>query len=239
LRAPDQPWISIGRRWLDFAWDQTRRGELIEKLVAKDPRLFPIAATYLPFHLAGLRDEELRATIARMLEQAVMEDAAWTLMVPAISSMEIALEPALIEKARPRSVLANRTEVALLSDDDIYLLTHECLYATGWGRRAASVDRATHDYLLRTLPLLVVRTRDNADLLAESILVSHLVALTCVDQTAWDALEEAQLEAGNVVSPEAINTAFPRAKHPALGRTYHTTIASILAWMSCHARCRT
>ena len=237
LRSSQSTSVEFGKRWMDFAWDQMRQGELIRKLLLKDHRLFPIAATYLPFHLVGLQNDELGETIAERLPLAVMNDASWSLMIPALLAMKFQIGHELEEKAHSRSVLSNKTMAASLSDDDFYILMHECLYATAWGRHPIPHDPEGKGYLASILPELVARSLDNADLLAEAILVSHLVTPACVEPQAWEALKYAQAETGNVVSPDPVATEFPRIKHPALGRTYHTTIAAILAWSACLSRC--
>jgi hypothetical protein len=218
---------------MDLAWDETVRGELIRAVIATDPKFVPTAITYLPFHLAGWRNEALRATIAAEVPNATMVPLGWAMTVPALRMFGIAPTPAMEAEARRISVLAQRTPPERLPQDAVYLFAHECVYATEWGRHAARFDEPTAAYVAAALPALVALHREDADVVAELILAVHAVSAGCVADEVWDILEGAQEPAGNVRPPDKLVTIFERLVHPVLERTYHTTLVAIMAWSSC------
>jgi hypothetical protein len=232
-RTDDPTWSAIGRRWLDFAWGQTAEGELVRAVIATDPRFVPIAITYLPFHLSGRRNDALCATVRAQVGQMKMVPLGWAMTVPALRMLGIEPTAAMEEQGRLISVLADRTPPARLPQDAVYLLTHECAYATSWGRHDPGWDPDTRAYAAAALRDLLGLHRDDADVTAELVLAVHAVVPDCVPADAWRTLERAQQAAGNVAPPEQLVTIFERHSHPVLTRTYHTTLVAIMAWASC------
>lgn len=235
LRTQEPRWIAVGHRWMEFAWAEIQGGELLRLLIASDVRLVPVGISFLPFHLSGHRSDALNATMAAQVRSAQMDPLGWTLTVPALTILGIAVDPAIEVQARPLSVLANQTIAALLPQDAVYLLAHECLYATSWGRHAPRYDETTAAYVSTTLPALIAGCCEvsDPDVLAELLLALHTVSPSCVESHVWKLLQDAQENAGNVVSREPLNTLFPRLVHPVLQRTYHTTLVAIMAWSAC------
>jgi hypothetical protein len=223
-----------GRRWMDLAWERLDGGETIRQLVAADPQFVPVAITYLPFALAGRVNERLRATVAAQLPRTVMDPLGWTMTVPALAILGVPATPIMEERARPMSVLANRTRPELLPQDAVYLFAHECLYETRWGQRPPGWGATAAEYVLAALPALLERWRaaGDPDVLAELVAALHAVRPGCVPQAAWDLIGRAQQPAGNM-APNRLVTIFPRLPHPVLTRTYHTTLVAIMAWAGC------
>jgi Domain of unknown function (DUF6895) len=234
LERSEQPGAAAtGRRWMDHAWRQIDGGEVIRELIAADARFVPAVITFLPFHLSGRTSARLTATLAAQLAVAPLDPLGCTMTVPAAQILGARPPPALVAGARPLSVLASRTAPAVLPQDAVYVLVHECLYETRWGRRAPGWDDATAAYVAAALPALIERfTADlDADLLAELALAVHAVSADRVPDPAWAALAGAQVAGGNV-EPARLVTIFPRLPHPVLTRTYHTTLVAIMAWAS-------
>ena len=227
-RMSDAVWHATGDRWLDLAWREVGRGELIAQAIAKDPRLLPVALTFVPFHLAGLRSARAVDTIASQLPAATLAPLEWTFVLPALAILGI---PA---PARPtQSVLARRAPAAELSVDETYTLAHECFYVAHWGHVAPAFDDATAAYVAAALPALVDRFRAerDADVLAELVLASQTCRVA-VAAEASQAIAAAQAPEGNIVPPPRLVTTHRRFVHPTMSRTYHTTLAAIMAWAS-------
>lgn len=227
-----------GTAWLTAATAALAGGERIRELIAASPMYAPAAVTFLPFELAGRGNPALIATLAAQVTRAELPPLAWTMLVPTLELYGIAPTAAMRAAAARTSVLANRTPAARLPEDAVYVLAHECMYATRWGRTRPAWDDATSAYAARALPELIDRAiaaRD-ADLLAELVLATHAALDICVAPAAWDMLAAAQAPAGNVEPPATLITMFPRLPHPTLGRTYHTTLVAIMAWSACRHR---
>ena len=237
-RTADRGLAETGTRWLDFAWAETARGEIIRAVLAADPRFVPTAITYLPFHLSGRRNEALRQTIAAQVRAATMMPLGWAMTVPALRMLGLEATPAMEAAARKISVLAQRTDPARLPQDAAYLLAHECVYASAWGRRATDFAPATARYVEEALPALLARHLADADVVAELILAVHATSPVCVEAAAWQAIERAQDPSGKVNPTRELVTMFERLSHPVLERAYHTTLVAIMAWASCSHPCR-
>lgn len=240
LRASDAPLVAIGRTWMDHAWAELDGGELIREIIAKSPHFAPAAAAFLPFFLSGYRNEMLRATLASQVRRAELGPLHWTMMVPVLRLFEIELAPAMEEAARVLSVLHGKTLASAMPQDAAYILIHECLYASSWGRHALRCDEATTAYLAETLPALVEIYCElgDADSVAELILASHCAGRPCESERPFALLAESQTAEGNLVAqdPNSRVTVIRRFEHPRLARTYHTTLAAIMAWSVCPHR---
>lgn len=239
LRSAEADLVSTGRTWMSQAWAALDQGELLRELVASNPRLLPFGAAFLPFHLCGYSNEALRSTVALQAQRAQMGPLNWTLIVPVLRLLEIAPSPEMEQQARLLSVLHSQTSAQLMPPDAVYVLTHECLYATGYGRYAPRCAASVAAYLQDVLPALVSRfvDRADADILAELILVCRVLGLPAVEDRALRLLAEAQTPAGNVLTVDSSQTnatILPRFVHPWLPRSYHTTLVAIMAWSASH-----
>lgn len=234
-RTQQPSWSAVGQRWMEFAWNEIQQGELLRALIASDARLLPIAVAFLPFHLSGHPSEPLLTVIRNQLRTAQLDPLGWTLTVPALKMLGIATSPREQEEAQVLSVLANQTKAKLLPQDAVYLLSHECLYATSWGRHPPRYDLGTAAYVEATLPALASYSyaQGDVDVLAELALAMHSCGLPCLPAPVFAALQNAQSAAGNVVSQVQLHTLFPRLTHPVLQRTYHTTLVALMAWSAC------
>jgi hypothetical protein len=229
-RMPDRTYAARGTTWLDFAHGELAGGEHIRQLIAVNPMYAPAAVTFLPFELSGRGNPRLTATLAEQVRRADLPPLAWTMLVPTLELYGITPTTMMRVAARRTSILANETEAAVMPFDAAYVLAHECMYATRWGRAAPEWDDRTDTYARRVLPALAERATaaGDADLLAEVALAHHAITGDALD--IWDALATAQTPAGNVEPPAQLVTMFPRLPHPRLTRTYHTTLVAIMAW---------
>jgi hypothetical protein len=225
----------IATRWMTTASNATAGGDSVRKLIAQNPLYAPALVTLLPLVLSGRVSPNLVAGL-RLPHADELPPLAWVMLVPTLECFGVTPTPEMIERANRISVLAHRTPAHALPADAAYVLAHECLYLTRLGRTAM-----TDAYVEAVLPELAARcvaARD-ADLLAEIIVAMHIATPACVEQSAWQLLAAAQTAAGNVESPTTLPTMFARLQHPALARTFHTTLVSIMAWASCaHERVR-
>lgn len=238
LRHPQAALRAIGTRWMDHAWTQIEGGESLRRLIISQPRMLPAAICFLPFHLAGRGCDALSQAIICQLPRAVLPPLGWTLLVPALRILGIPSEPAAQEQARILSVLENRPPPEGLAQDAVYLLAHECLYASHWGRRAPDYDAITSDYVEQALRSLVRKSqaRGDVDVLAELLLAGCAVGQPPLAESSWQSLAQAQSESGRVQSAHPLDTRFPRLPHPALERSYHTTLVAIMAWAAARPR---
>jgi len=233
-RSPVPELAERGRIWLELAAHRLAGGERIRELIAASPMYAPAAVAYLALELAGRRNPALTATLAAAVTRAQLPPLAWTMLVPTLELLGIAPSAAMHRDARRMSVLASRTPADAMPADAAYVLAHECLYATRWGRDQPRWDDETAGYVAVALPALIERATSarDVDLLAELIAAGHAALGTCVAPQAWQTLAAAQTPAGNL-EPAPLVTMFPRLAHPALGRTYHTTLVAIMAAAGC------
>lgn len=212
-----------GRRWLAHAWAEIEEGDVIRALVEADARYAPAAIAFLPFHVTGHRCPALYAVLERQVKRLRPSALEWTMTAPALAALGIGARPEQTPGAwRPPGHV-----------DGAYLLAHQCLYDSDWGRRPPrTVD--TDARIVAELTRAVAA--GDADLAAELVLARHAHSGQCVDDDAWALLDAAQSSDGNVVPLPHIDTRVPRARHPTLSRTYHTTLAAIMAWSGCAHR---
>jgi len=232
IRNPCPAAVALGRRWLDHAWRETAGGEVILAALAADPRFLPGTLAFVPFQLAGCDRADVREVIARQLRFAALPPLDWTFVVPALELLGI---PAARHRplAAPYSVLARQLGPGM-PRDAAYILAHECSYAARWGHEPPRLGEAASRYVHAILPALVARscTDQETDLLADLILASCTTGVP-VAPAAFDALELAQTLDGNVAERARRSSPtlrFQRLSHPTLDRTYHTTMATIMAW---------
>lgn len=210
-----------GRRWLDHACREVRDGELLRAVLARDPRFLPAVLVVVPFHLAGRGDPATVDVVRAQLPHATLSDLEWTFVAPALEILGVAHD-------RGRRGLA-----AGPGADAAYVLAHECFYATRWGHgRAADEDRA---YAARTLPAMIASARSNVDLLAELVLAACCMEVP-IDAGTLEMLDAAQASDGSITPPSHVSTRLPRFAHPTMQRTYHTTLAAIMAWAAAMMR---
>jgi hypothetical protein len=213
-------------RWLDYAWSELEGGQAIAAIIDEDVRFAPLAITFLPFHLAGRTNAALAKQIAE-LDATKLDRRTAMLLAPALRLFGVHSEHAGLSIDRPSA----------FSEDDSYIFAHECLYASAFGRQRPDWTAETVGYVTTTTNVLLERYAHDADVLAELTFVRHASLTLCVGESAWAALARAQTASGNIVAIEKTNTAFPRVRHRRLARTYHSTLAAIMAWASCETRC--
>src|SRR5207302_5592995 len=136
------------------------------------------AVALLGFELSGRRTERLAETLAAHLTPDALPPLAWTLLVPALDVFGVAVPPRARELAARTSVLANRTSGDVMPPDAAYVLAHECMYETRWGRRAPAWSGDIAAYVAVALARLVARASDDrdSDLLAELAFAMHLTS---------------------------------------------------------------
>ncbi len=135
--------------------------------------------------------------------------------------------PTLDELYR-RSILGTPPNPILLSEHDLYALTHVIMFLCDFGMRSAGVMPREHlDAIAALLSALsVVAAQDHHwDLLAEFLLCWSCLELqeTGLIHKAWNALVRAQLADGAVPGPEA------KGDVPVFAHLYHTTLVCALA----------
>lgn len=232
-RTEAATWKPIGERWKAFAWQQIRGGGLIRDMLATTPRNLPVVAAFVPFHLAGHVDPTVAPLVTKQLSGQIIAPLIWTIIGPALRILGIPWQATGARVGgKPISMLAWRVAPEIMPQDAVYLLAHECMYATSWGDAPSPLDVETAEYVAAALPVLAERHAHDADVVAELIIAMHALYLPCAAPAAWQVLERAQTRAGNVEGPPP-HSMFRRFPHPCLERTYHTTLAAIMAWSGC------
>jgi hypothetical protein len=219
--------------WLVKLWSWFEGGELHRRLIAADAAFAPVALTFLPFHLLGRDNPALRATLVECAPRLVLRPFEWTIVASALELFGVDPGASGRALARAGSVLAREPDPRVIPVDAMYLLAHECLYATGWGRYAPIASSAAHAYLEAAVPVLLARCTELADpdVLAEIILTARVVGLADrVDARAWQVLADAQAPDGHVRPVARSQMVLPRTEHPRFGRAFHTTVAAVMAW---------
>lgn len=232
-RCAQPAFATRGRAWLSHAVGELAGGERVREIVARSPMYAPAAIAYLGAHLAGHDSPRLIAALAGAVRRVDLPPLAWTMLVPTLEIYGIEPSDEMVAAAARMSVLAHRTEPDKLPPDAVYVLAHECLYATRWARVPPPWSAPVLEYVARALPNLIdrfARSRD-ADLVAELAFAARAVGAS-VPANAWKVMQAAQTRDGNVIPPEHIETLFPRLPHPTLERTYHTTLVAVMAWIS-------
>jgi hypothetical protein len=234
-RGGDPGRAAIGARWLETAWSELDGGEALAELIRRDPMFALTAVGFLPFALAGRRCAALEAALAEQTPRVEMAALGWALLVPSLEILGVAAPTGAVERARTASVLAGRPAPDRMATDAVYLFAHECLYASRWGRRPAPFDAELAAYVDAALAQLAGRyaAAGDADVVAELILAGHSLGRVCAAPEIWSALDDTQTGDGNLVAPPLSDIRRARLPHPRLGRTYHTTIAAIMAWSMC------
>ena len=138
-----------------------------------------------------------------------------------------------------QTLLSALPPAAMVTNLDIYCMTHSVFYLTDFGSHSAPLSKrcnvATVE-LAETLLLLAVLSGD-MDLVAELLL-----AVSCLgsppgetSQAAWSALVRSQLPDGAIAGPwfdpNGMSSMSPdQARKTSFEHCYHTTVAALLAW---------
>jgi hypothetical protein len=221
-----------------------RNPEFAARLIRSPLEFILFAEVYANLRAVGRDDPQAHALIQRVLDAGFLEqterfpnrmmDIRACLDMGGFASDYPQL-PALYE----RSILAARIDPLLLSQDDLYAITHVLMFLYGFGtRRDYSVpDHSLADLqsLLSGLIVLVAQER-HWDLMAELLICWECVGLAPseISERAWAELEKLQDSDGAIPGPEWAARLHAELSEPAdrdtyFSHHYHTTLVSVIA----------
>jgi hypothetical protein len=218
----------------DFAWKETRGGELFEELVRGEPVATYPVELYGVFARAGLRhpgaEELIGATTALRHWQVPREDHTRTLNV-LNAERRIGLRPhADFDAVLARTGLGRRPEPWSLDRRFAYGITHDVFHVTDWGRAPERLPGSLARYLRLWLPAWTETWLDEGlwDLVGEFLAVSACLPGAPYDPVAWRRLAAARTAEGAL--PESGGPP-PHDATPAEEFTscYHSTLVAAFA----------
>lgn len=231
-------YADTGRAWLEHAWAQLRRGELIKHLL-RGPDTLVQAAIYNPFYRVGLRDPDL--------EQAIADHASSASMVPILHRLPIAATLQLHGLPSPwtlEQVIADEWATRLgspfsLSATDLYMVTHIVFYATEYARKPSALTDTQSSYLRQWMTVWIddLRIHGQLDLIAELVTAHHCVNSSCVAPKTWEVLAANQRADGSVpyevCDQRKIDVPGMTLAREQFLRDYHTTLVALMAGALC------
>ncbi|MFJ3671184.1 DUF6895 family protein [Streptomyces sp. NPDC090106] len=216
------------RSLLDFAWQETARGELFAELMHREPYATYPVELYGAFARAGLRHpraDALAGVTTRLRTRAVPRDAPTRTLGVLRAEQRIGLTPhGDLDTELARTWLGSLPEPWALERRTAYGLTHDVFHVTDWGRARADMAPRTADYLRLWLPawLECWLAEEEWDLAGELLAVAACLPTAARHGTAWERLAAAQSTDGSI--PE--NGTLPQD----LFRTcYHSTLVAAFA----------
>ncbi|MFG2226668.1 DUF6895 family protein [Streptomyces sp. NPDC048644] len=218
----------------DFAWRETRRGEVFAALVRREPHAAYPLELYAVFAEAGRHHAPFEAQmrdVARTRAWRLAERPPTRTLAVLQAEHRLGLTPHTDRAAaQARTWLGGLPEPWAHTTDTGYDATHYVFHLTNWGSEPHRLPAAVRDYLLLWLPAWLECTLEAGhwDLAGELLAVAAVLgppgALPGADD-AWRTLQEAQRPDGSL--PEHAQEADGSAPE-------HTKPGSPLAFRSCY-----
>lgn len=214
----------------DFAWRESRDGELFRDLVHGEPQATYPVEIYGVFARAGLRNaraEELIATTTRLRQWRVARSDHTRTLGVLNAERRIGLPPhADFARVLALTGLGRRVEPWALDRPAAYGLTHDVFHLTDWGRAPRRMPPEAADYLRLWLPAWLETWLDEQlwDLAGELLAVSACLPEPVHDAAAWQRFAAAQADDGSV--PEV--GVLPDGADP-FTSCYHSTLVAAFA----------
>ncbi|WP_406438771.1 hypothetical protein OHB14_52750 [Streptomyces sp. NBC_01613] len=233
--APSDPLHACVSELLDFAWQQTGRGELFLHLQQLEPFATYPLEVYSVFAGAGLRHagyEAAAATVAstrgwRLTEQ----EPTRRLGILGAERHSGIHRPEPAEQALGRTWLGGLPEPWTLERSSGYALTHVVFHLTDWGRTADRVPADLAAYLTHWLPSWLDTCLDAGmwDLGCELLIVAASLPGPLDEemlQDAWPRIARAQHDSGALpVEGPGPGAGF----EPDFPHSYHSTLMAAFA----------
>jgi len=235
-------------RMADLLERVQRHPEFVARLVRSPLEFILFAEVYANLRAVGREDPEMHALIQRVVDAGFLEQ---TERFPnRMMDIRACLDLGGFESDYPslpelyeRSILAGRLDPLLMSQEDLYAITHVLMFLYGFGTRCdhslPDSSRAALERLFPGLLVLVAQER-HWDLMAELLICWECVGLqaTEISERAWAELEQLQDSDGAIPGPE-----WAARLHAELGEAsggageedsyfahhYHTTLVSLIA----------
>ncbi|WP_405820400.1 hypothetical protein OG705_12905 [Streptomyces sp. NBC_00838] len=249
VRARGAPGSDRHRRaseLLDFAWDQTRRGELFLELLRGEPFATYPLEIYAAFAAAGLRHagfEELAGTVRRTRGWERIEQEPNRRLGVLNSERRVGLPPyGEPSAALARTWLGGLPEPWTFERTAGYGLTHVVFHLTDWGNAPHRMPSRLGDYLATWLPawLDTCLEAEQWDLSCELLAVaaslpdtSSYPGIARTVEAAWSRIAEVQDAAGGI--PEN-GAGRPHEPPRDFAYCYHSTLMAAFAATLADAR---
>ncbi|MBD0420108.1 hypothetical protein H0H10_13175 [Streptomyces sp. TRM S81-3] len=229
---------------LDFAWEQTGRGELFLRMQALEPFATYPLEVYAAFASAGLRHagyEASAAVVARTRGWRLTEQCPTRRLGVIGAERRSGVPPhGRVSQALRRTWLGGLPEPWTFERAAGYALTHVVFHLTDWGRTARGVPPDLAAYLLHWLPPWLDTCLEARmwDLSCELLAVAASLPTApdaAVLQDAWHRLAAAQHTSGAIPEEGAVHDAAHRPG-PEPGPEpydftdcYHSTLMAVYA----------
>ena len=222
--------------------------EFISRLIRSPLEFILFAEVYANLRAIGRDDPGVHALIQRVLDAGFLEQ---TERFPnRMMDIRACLDMGGFETDYPslpdlydRSILAGRLDPLLLSQEDLYAITHVLMFIYGFGTRDdLSVPAGSRDDLECLLSgLLVVAGQEHHwDLMAELLICWECLSLppSQIPERAWTQLERLQDPDGAIPGPEWAARLSAQLLQPSeatanpesyFSHHYHTTLISLIA----------
>ncbi len=237
--GPEDERHVIAAGLLEWAWQQTRRGELFAQLLAAEPFATYPLEIYAAFAGVGLRHPGVQgfcATMTRTRNWRMLEQEP-NRRLGVLNSEERAGFPRHEElpAALRRTWLGGLPEPWTFERGSGYALTHTVFHLTDWGRLPQRVPRDLTGYLELWLPAWLDGCLESGqwDLAAELLAVAASLPTgphMAVPSGAWLRIAAAQLPDGAV--PESVAA----GRRSRFGTCYHSTLVTAFAASLASAR---
>ncbi|WP_186778726.1 DUF6895 family protein [Streptomyces salinarius] len=238
---PGDPLHARASELLDFAWQQTHRGELFALMQSLEPFATYPLEVYAAFASAGLRHpgyEASAAVVARTRGWRLTEQYPTRRLGVLEAERRSGIRPhGGVPQALDRTWLGGLPEPWTFERQAGYALTHVVFHLTDWGRAARGVPADLADYLLHWLPPWLDTCLDARmyDLSCELLAVAASLPRPCepaVLEDAWRRVAAAQTPSGAIPEEGAAQDAAGPAPGPDpydFTDCYHSTLMAAFA----------
>ncbi|MEE1929633.1 hypothetical protein V1J52_15815 [Streptomyces sp. TRM 70351] len=196
--ASGSPAHVTARGLADYAWEQTREGELLHALALLEPYATHPAEIYATFAEAGYRHAGVERYVAFAAGTRYWRG---TELLPTRTLAVLAAERRLgltphadIPDAAARTWLGGLPEPWAFEARAGYALTHYVFHLTDWGRQPSGLPAAVCDYLTAWLPawLAACLEEEHWDLAGELLAVCASLPEPLPADTEWQTYAAAQ-----------------------------------------------
>ncbi|MFJ8675225.1 DUF6895 family protein [Streptomyces sp. NPDC093589] len=217
----------------DFAWRETREGELFAELIRREPHATYPVELYGVFAQAGLRHPDVDALVAATTGlrswRVAREDHTRTLGVLNAERRIGLTRHADFDAVLAQTGLGRMPEPWALDRRSAYGITHDVFHLTDWGRARRQLPAELAAYLRLWLPSWMDTWLEEElwDLVGELLAVTACLPRAPYDPVVWQRLAGAQAADGSV--PETGVAPGPEDPDAAFTACYHSTLVTAFA----------
>lgn len=241
VAAPGGRTHRLARDLLEFAWRETRQGELLAELAQAEPHATHPLELYAPFAEAGLRNrrfENFARLMVRTRSWAVTEQEPTRVLAVLRAEQRLGLRPPA-ETDRDTAAATRRTWLGGLPEPwafegrSGYALTHHVFHVTAWGSLPSGLPDALADYLTHWLPAWLdsCLEEERWDLAGELLAVCSCLPAPLPADGEWLRYAAAQAPSGAFAETGAVpdgetREAFLACYHPTLVAAFASALTA-------------